>query len=319
MMFDSFRRFSSSAPALICTAEGRDPTDHFVLPASAPLTASRSTLGRCRSILAAAVGLAAICLHSEQAAALPGVIAGKGDVARVSNATQVVLMKKGNQTAVTIWTDYEGPLDRFALVLPVPADVALEGVKSIKRDAVDHLDEITAPRFHEFWEMDACEPGEAEQEWERDLKVKGGSADNFLGAGMPDVSSGQKLPPEMLLDFEPQFKEGEYTFSMVPKGQTARAYLTKKGLNLPAGAADALARYEERGAQVLVAEVTTSKVELAGARRALLSPIRFSTHEDYAIPETLGLLKSSSYMCCTPTNASRRRTTRTSFRRPTWP
>ncbi len=293
MMFDSLRRSSPSAPARTSTAEGRPPTDHLGLPASVSVPAAASPRGRRRSALAYALALAAICLHAEQAAALPGVIAGKGDVARVSNATQVVLMKKGDQTAVTIWTDYEGPLDRFALVLPVPADVALDAVKAIKRDAVDHLDEITAPRFHEFWEMDACEPGEAEQEWERDLKVKGGSADNFLGAGMPDVSSGQKLPPEMLLDFEPQFKEGEYTFSMVPKGQTARAYLTKKGLNLPAGAAEALARYEERGQQVLVAEVTTSKVELAGARRALLSPIRFATHEDYAIPETLGLLNSA--------------------------
>jgi MYXO-CTERM domain-containing protein len=295
MMFDSFNRFSPPAPALISTAEGHPPADDFVLPEPAPGTGPAPTPARRWSAWAAALALGAICLHSEQAGALPGVIAGKGDVARVSNTTQVVLMKKGEQTAVTIWTDYEGPLDRFALVLPLPADVAVEEVKSIKRDAVDHLDEITAPRFHEFWEMDACEPGEAEQEWERDLKVKSGSADSFLGAAMPDVSGGQKLPPEMLLDFEPQFKEGEYTFSMVPKGQTARSYLTKKGLSLPAGGAEALARYEERGQQVLVAEVTTSKVELAGARRALLSPIRFATREDYAIPETLGLANSAGH------------------------
>lgn len=292
-MFDRSKRFSPSEAAFITDQKTRPlvPSVWGVAEAGAA-GASRVGQGR-RALFGAVLTLGALCLHAGPADALPGVIAGKGDVARVSNSSQVVLMKKGDQTVVTLWADYEGPLDRFALVLPVPSDVVLEEVKSIKRDAVDHLDEITAPRFHEFWEMDACEPGEAEQEWERDLKVKSGSADNFLGMGMPDMSGGQKLPPEMLLDFDPQFKEGEYTFSMVPKGQSARAYLAKKGLSLPAASADALARYEAEGQQVLVADVTTSKVELAGARRALLSPIRFATRTDYAIPETLGLANSA--------------------------
>jgi len=226
------------------------------------------------------------------ALAFPGFIAGKGDVARVSNSTQVVLLEKGDHTVVTVWADYEGPLDRFALVLPVPGDVELAEVKTLKRDSVDHLDEISAPRFHEFWEKDPCEPGEADQEWQRDLRVKG-SAANFLGAGMPDVSGGQKLPPEMLLDFEPQFKEGEYTFALVKSGQSVEAYLQKKGLSVPAGAKERLGKYEAAGMQMLVADVSASKVELGGARRALLSPIRFATQQPYAIPSTLGLANSA--------------------------
>ena len=72
--------------------------------------------------------------------ALPGFIAGKGNTARVSNTTQVVLLEKGDHTVVTVWADYEGPLDQFALVLPVPADVDLEDVKTLKRDAIDKVD-----------------------------------------------------------------------------------------------------------------------------------------------------------------------------------
>lgn len=245
-----------------------------------------------RSGVLGALLAAAVSFRPLPAQAFPGVIAGKGDAQRVTNSTQVVLLKKNDHTVVTVWSDYEGRLDRFALVLPVPADVKLAAVKSLKRDAIDHLDEISAPRFHEFWEMDPCESGEAEQEWERNLEVKD-SAVNFLGGGLPDVSGGQKLPPEMLLDLEPQFKDGEYTFALVPKRQSVQAYLAKKGLTLPAGAAEALARYDAAGMQMLVAEVATSKVELAGAQRALLSPIRFATREPYSIPSTLGLANSA--------------------------
>lgn len=239
-----------------------------------------------------APGLLGVGLSSAAPAqAFPGFFAGSGGTARVNNASQVVLLRKGEHTVVTVWADYEGPMDRFAVVLPVPADVRLADVKALKRDAVDHLDEISAPRFHEFWEMDPCEPGEAEQEWERDLKVKS-SADNFLGGGLPDTSGGNKLPPEMLLDVTPQFKEGEYSFSFVPKKQTLEAYLSKKGLTVPAGAKARLAAFAGTDTQFLVAEVSPTKVELTGARRALLSPIRFATRQPYTVPSTLGVANS---------------------------
>jgi hypothetical protein len=259
-----------------------------------PVLSSRSRLLLPRARLLVALGLVAtgVVTGASPALALPGFIAGKGDAPRVSNSTQVVLLEKGDYTVVTVWADYEGPLDHFAVVLPVPADVELGEVKTLKRDAVDHLDEISAPRFHEFWEKDPCEPGETEQEWERDLSVKG-SAANFLGAGMPDVSGGQRLPPEMLLDFDPQFKDGEYTFSLVPDGQSTQAYLQTKGLSMPAGAKQRLGKYASGGMKLLVADVNASKVELGGARRALLSPIRFETRQPYVIPSTLGLANSA--------------------------
>src|SRR5688572_18286935 len=134
--------------------------DRFSVPHSSRRSRHRDE-PRLRAACAVALFGAVLGL-AEPAAALPGFIAGKGDAPRVSNSSQVVLLEKGDQTVVTIWADYEGPLDRFALVLPVPGDVELADVRTLKRDAVDHLDEISAPRFHEFWEKDPCEPGEAQ-------------------------------------------------------------------------------------------------------------------------------------------------------------
>ena len=55
--------------------------------------------------------------------------------------------------------DYEGPLEGFAMVLLVPADVTVDKVTTLKRDFVDRLDSLSAPRFHEYWEQDPCDPG----------------------------------------------------------------------------------------------------------------------------------------------------------------
>jgi hypothetical protein len=90
-----------------------------------PLRAARRVPFPSRVRSPIAVGLVAAGLitlglvtRASPAFAFPGFIAGKGDTPRVANSTQVVLLSKGDHTVVTVWTDYEGPLDRFAVVLP---------------------------------------------------------------------------------------------------------------------------------------------------------------------------------------------------------
>ena len=85
------------------------------------------------------------------------------------------------------------------MVLVVPADVTAERVTTLKREYVDRVDAISAPRFHEYWEQDPCDPGPIEQEWERNMKAD--SAGAFLGGGeMPQGT--QKVATELSLDVE---------------------------------------------------------------------------------------------------------------------
>jgi MYXO-CTERM domain-containing protein len=249
---------------------------------------SFAALSSPRAAIIAALSASLVAALAAPAQAFPGFYAGKGQEKRINHVTQVVVAKRGEETVVSVWPDYEGPMDKFAVVLPVPSDVKAADVRTLKRDVIDRLDDITAPRFHEFWEMDPCEQGQVEQEWERDLTVKGGDT-GFLGMAMPEINAGTRLPPELLLNLKPPYKDGEYKFSLVPKGKTLEAYLSSKGLSIPGAAASAVKRYDAAGTAWLVAEVDSSQVELTGAKRALLSPIRFSTGSEYKISSTLGL------------------------------
>ena len=151
-------------------------------------TSFSALLGVCLSLIAAA-----------PAQAFPGFLASKTKSEIKINSTQIVLMKKGNTTAVSVMSDYEGSLEPFAMVLVVPADVTAERVTTLKREFVDRVDGISAPRFHEYWEQDPCDPGPVEQEWERSMKANASSA--FLGGGdMPQ--STQKVAKELSLDVE---------------------------------------------------------------------------------------------------------------------
>ncbi|HYP78605.1 MAG TPA: DUF2330 domain-containing protein [Polyangiaceae bacterium] len=231
-----------------------------------------------------------LLLSAAPARAFPGFLASKTSTAIKVNSTQIVLMKKGNVTAVTVMSDYEGPLEPFAMVLVVPADVSADHVTTLKREYVDRLDSISAPRFHEYWEQDPCDPGPVEQEWQRNMKADASSA--FLGGGdMPQ--STQKVAKELSLDVQAKQKEGEYSFTLLGKDESVAGWLKSKGYAVPAGAEQAVQPYLQAGMRLVVAQVDTKRIELVGGDRAQLSPIRFWTEQPYtSIPDRAGLVNA---------------------------
>lgn len=217
------------------------------------------------------------------ARALPGFFATKGGTA-TSSTTHVVLMTNDTETVVSVATDYKGSNQRFAFVMPVPDDVVLKDVLTLKRHSIERLDELTAPRFHEFWEMDPCEQGKTQQIWERSLAAS--EASDFLGMGGDDMFKGTtKAPKEMRTKVDADFRDegSEYEFSLVTSD--VLGWLKAKGYTPPSGVD--VGRYS--GMVFLVAETDPQKAELGGKGEALLSAIRYSTKKPFKLAETIGL------------------------------
>jgi MYXO-CTERM domain-containing protein len=220
------------------------------------------------------------------AAAFPGFFASKKSEPIKTYSTQIAVMRRGADTVVSVMPDYEGPLEGFAMVMLVPADVTIDRVTTLKRDFIDRLDSLTAPRFHEYWEQDPCDPGPVEQEWERNLKVAPATP-----VDSSNPAAALKPAKELFLDVKAKQKEGEYKFTLLDAGADVAAWLAKHGYKAPDGAADALKPY---GAlRPLVAEVDPKRIELVGGDRAQLSPVRFATSQPFdTIPSRLGLLNA---------------------------
>src|SRR5438045_981117 len=73
-----------------------------------------------------------------------------------NNATQVVLMRDGTRTVLSMQNNYQGPPQNFALVVPVPVVLQKENVKTLPREIFDRVDTLAAPRLVEYWEQDPC-------------------------------------------------------------------------------------------------------------------------------------------------------------------
>ena len=75
------------------------------------------------------------------------------------DATQVVLMRKGTRTVLSMQNNYKGPPEAFAMVIPVPAVLKEQDVKTLPKAVFENVERMGAPRLVEYWEQDPCTAG----------------------------------------------------------------------------------------------------------------------------------------------------------------
>ena len=113
-------------------------------------------LFRCLGI--AALAAATVAAASGPAQAFCGFFVAGSNAKLTNNASQVVLMRKGNRTVMTMSNTYQGPPENFAMVVPVPVVLQKKDVKTLPADVFDRVDSLSAPRLVEYWEQDPCPP-----------------------------------------------------------------------------------------------------------------------------------------------------------------
>src|SRR5206468_6219643 len=133
------------------------------------------------------VGVLVLVAFPLTAAAFCGFFVSGADANLYNNASQVVLMRKGNRTVMTMSNNYKGPTEDFAMVVPVPVVLHKEDVKTLAPNVFNHIDQLSAPRLVEYWEQDPCRVEvEEEKEYKRSRapmkkSAKGKAADEEYG------------------------------------------------------------------------------------------------------------------------------------------
>jgi MYXO-CTERM domain-containing protein len=202
-----------------------------------------------------------------------------------NNATQVVLMREGTRTVLSMANNYQGPPENFAMVVPVPVILQKENVKTLPATLFKKIDELAAPRLVEYWEQDPCDPTLG------GLGLGGiGFGGSGLGAGIGSGSS-----KRLGVKIEAQFEVGEYEVVILSaKDSTGLdTWLRQEKYSIPKNAEPVLKPYVQAGMKFFVAKVDINKVRREGDK-TMLSPLRFHyDSEKFELPVRLGLLNSS--------------------------
>ena len=107
-----------------------------------------------RHVLAATIALAAGAPSAAEA--FCGFYINGAGSEMYNDATQVVLMRRGTRTVLSMQNNYKGPPSEFAMVIPVPTVLQETDVKTLPKDVFTRVDQMGAPRLVEYWEQDPC-------------------------------------------------------------------------------------------------------------------------------------------------------------------
>ena len=78
--------------------------------------------------------IALLCAVPSTADAFCGFYVAPGDQQLAADATQVVLMRKGTRTVLSMMNNYKGPTSEFAMVIPVPVVLKEADVKTLPKE-----------------------------------------------------------------------------------------------------------------------------------------------------------------------------------------
>jgi len=230
--------------------------------------------------------IAALVAATHAAHAFCGFYVSPGEQPLLADATQVVLMRKGTRTVLSMQNNYKGPPEAFAMVIPVPVVLHEADVKTLSKQVFDNVERMGAPRLVEYWEQDPCPKPMAEREEVMMARPSAAPMKKSAKAGEKE---------DLGVTVEAKFEVGEYQIVILSAKESTGLdkWLRLEKYNIPKGAEPLLRPYVESGMKFFVAKVDIKKVQFANGR-AELSPLRFHyDSEQFLLPIRLGLANSS--------------------------
>jgi len=164
--------------------------------------------------------------------------------AMYNDATEVVLMRMGTRTVLSMENSYQGPMSDFAMVVPVPVVLQKDDVKTLDKAVFDAVDTMGSPRLVEYWEQDPCAV-------EEDGEDESGGTGTMMAL---DEGKMGKKDKDYHVKVEAQFVVGEYEIVILSATDSTglASWLTDNQYKIPDGAEPLLRPYVEAGSKFFV-------------------------------------------------------------------
>lgn len=214
-----------------------------------------------------------------------GFYVAKADAKLYNQASQVALVRNGNQTVLTMANDFQGEVKDFAIVVPVPVVLQKEQIKVAPPKIIERLDAFSAPRLVEYFDSDPCNDFEYSRE--------------NMPMAVPAPAAGarqmQRASDGLGVTIEARYTVGEYDILILSAKESGglETWLTQNGYRIPKGAKDLLRPYIRQKMKFFVAKVNLEEFDKAGYQN--LRPLQISYESArFMLPIRLGMANARS-------------------------
>jgi hypothetical protein len=214
------------------------------------------------------------------AQAFCGFYVAKADTSLFNQASQVVLVRDGDRTVITMANDFEGNVEDFAIVIPVPTLIEREQINVGDRAVIQHLDAYTSPRLVEYHDGNPC------MVYDREEMM---SADSLFPAAAKAL---KRSAHSRGVTIEAQYTVGEYDILILSAEESSglTRWLNENDYKIPHGAKRVI-DYLRQEMRFFVARVNLEEQSKLGYQ--YLRPLQVAYESDrFMLPIRLGTLNA---------------------------
>src|SRR5262245_59048828 len=211
-----------------------------------------------------------------------GFYVARADTKLFNKASQVVIVRDGDRTVMTMANDFEGEPKEFAVVIPVPTVLTRDQIHVGEKALVDHLDAYSAPRLVEYFDQDPCNRFEDRI-----------AAPMAAAGGLAMTRDAVKQAKGLGVTIEAQYTVGEYDILILSAQQSSglETWLRQNGYRIPEGASEVIGSYLKQNMRFFVAKVNLAEQSKLGF--SYLRPLQVAYESPkFMLPIRLGMVNA---------------------------
>jgi hypothetical protein len=221
---------------------------------------------------------------TQKAWAFCGFYVAKADTKLYNQASQVIMARNGDRTVLTMANDYQGDIEDFAIVVPVPVVLQQDQVNVGDPKILERLDAFSAPRLVEYFDPNPCNPP-------RYRDFPGAPVNRASGGTRGAVSDESALG----VTVEARFSVGEYDIVILSAKESngLETWLRRNNYRIPRGANQLLRPYIRQDMKFFVAKVNLKEFEKTGYQ--FLRPLQMAYESPkFMLPIRLGMMNATT-------------------------
>ncbi len=217
-----------------------------------------------------------------------GFYVAKADAKLFNKSSQVILVRDGNRSVITMSNDFRGNVKDFAMVVPVPVVLKEQDIKVVNRSIFDKLDAYSAPRMVEYYDENPCHYKEY--------------ADNFTQLSAPTLSSAgarnknfaEASEKDYKVTIEAEYSIGEYNILILSAKESdgLKRWLTDNDYKIPSTAEEVLQPYIRNNMKFFVVKVNLDAQKRSGFNELRPIQIAFESRK-FMLPIRLGMANAN--------------------------
>jgi hypothetical protein len=231
-------------------------------------------------------GVAAIAILANLAVAPANAFCGfyvaQADAKLFNTSSKVVLSREGDQTSITMASDFEGDVKEFAVVVPVPTFIERKQLGVVDPKTIEHLDHYTAPRLVEYHDTDPCNP-----------PLQMASVMPMAAPQMSRMLSVSETQKNYGVTIEASYDVAEYDVLILSAKESDGLvrWLTDNNYRIPQGADGVLGSYIKQNMRFFVAKVNVERMTTLGNGYLRPLQVRYQSAK-FMVPLRLGTVNA---------------------------